>query len=191
MLQGLRPGYFLVPKQLAAARMDGVKNIVSGFLINWGCHNLVQKCQLVCHQVLQDCHNLETKLLIPCFLYTTVSEPCHMLIQPCHFCVRCAGAENQQTPAGGLVCYGDLQKEEVCTIYWQSVCSCVSNFLCPTIWAIYLNRDNDSLYFVYSKWIINKTDQRLVRCQIIITAILHFSQLLTLVRATMEYLWNT
>ena len=64
-------------------------------------------------------------------------------------------------------------------------------FLCPTIWAIYLNRDNDSLYFVYSKWIINKTDQRLVRCQIIIMAILHFSQLLTLVRATMEYLWNT
>ena len=35
----------------------------------------------VCHQVLQDCHNLETRLLIVCFLCTSLLQSCHMLVQ--------------------------------------------------------------------------------------------------------------
>ena len=49
------------------------------------CHNLVQRP--VGHQVLLDCNNLETRLLIACFLLTSLLQPCHM--QPCHFCIIC------------------------------------------------------------------------------------------------------
>ena len=53
------------------------------------CDSLSQPCAKipVCHQVLPDCHNLETRLLMACFLYTSLLQPCHMLVQPCHFCM--------------------------------------------------------------------------------------------------------
>ena len=53
------------------------------------CDSLSQPCTKipVCDKVLPDCHNLETRLLIACFLYTSLLQPCHMLVQPCHFCM--------------------------------------------------------------------------------------------------------
>ena len=43
------------------------------------CDSLSQPCAV--------CNNQETRLLIACFLYTSLLQPCHMLVQPFHFCM--------------------------------------------------------------------------------------------------------
>ena len=79
---------------------------------NWFCSSLSQTCVgscdslsqpctkiPVCDKVLPDCHNLETRLLIACFLYTSLLQPCHMLVQPCHFCMGRAFLQPAATAA--------------------------------------------------------------------------------------------
>ena len=75
------------------------------------CDSLSQPCTKipVCDKVLPDCHNLETRLLIACFLYTSLLQPCHMLVQPCHFCMGCvSGAAENSRISHFQPCFGRL-----------------------------------------------------------------------------------